>query len=234
MEQAVADNTVLQRSDLKDSFATFIRSDAFPCVGAKAALAQDAVTIIELPRINRSTADIELYRAICRFGETLDPKAVLVQSFVAMFESPCSLSEKAFEAALWDRLQALHNLDVATGTPWAEEAEADPTSPHFSMSIGGHAYFVIGLHPNASREARRFDRPVMVFNSREQFDRLKADGRFETMRKIIRKRDRELEGDINPMLRDFGEASEALQYSGRQVDESWACPLHIHEGARDD
>jgi FPC/CPF motif-containing protein YcgG len=30
------------------------------------------------------------------------------------------------------------------------------------------------------------------------------------------------------MLEDFGEASEVYQYSGRQYDEQWQCPLKIY------
>ena len=33
------------------------------------------------------------------------------------------------------------------------------------------------------------------------------------------------EGDVNPMLTDFGDRSEAAQYSGRHVDGGWRCPF---------
>ena len=32
-------------------------------------------------------------------------------------------------------------------------------------------------------------------------------------------------GSLNPMLAQHGEASEARQYSGRQVDDGWKCPF---------
>ena len=34
-----------------------------------------------------------------------------------------------------------------------------------------------------------------------------------------------LQGSINPVLARFGEASEARQYSGRAVLDTWACPF---------
>ena len=88
---------------------------------------------------------------------------------------------------------------------------------------------MIGLHPNASRPARRFRYPTLVFNSHEQFERLRQDGRFEKMKQIIRARDEALAGSVNPMLADFGSGSEAAQYSGREVGPDWKCPFTPQE-----
>ena len=44
------------------------------------------------------------------------------------------------------------------------------------------------------------------------------------MQAATRARDIELQGSINPNLADFGEASEARQYSGREVEDQWQCP----------
>lgn len=206
-------------------FREFIQSADFPCVGAKSALARDALTIFEAADIDSAARDVDIYRALLAFGEGLDTESPIVRSFVVIFSGPDNLDEEAFEKALWNRLQCLHNLDVIGGTPWNETVDRDPESPHFSLSLGGEPYFVIGLHPNASRPARRFSRPAFVFNSHMQFEKLRADGRYDKMKEIIRKRDAELAGGINPMLNDFGAASEARQYSGRAVDESWKCPF---------
>jgi len=45
------------------------------------------------------------------------------------------------------------------------------------------------------------------------------------MKNIVRKRDVALSGSINPMLQDFGAASEVYQYSGMQYDSTWQCPF---------
>ncbi len=135
------------------------------------------------------------------------------------------MSETQFEALLWRRLQSLHHLDNQAGVGWAEDVSNDPASPQFSMSVGGAAYFVVGLHPGASRAARRFNRPALIFNPHDQFKRLQADGRYAQIKKTVRARDTKIDGDINPMLADFGEASEALQYSGRRVGGDWRCPF---------
>ena len=101
----------------------------------------------------------------------------------------------------------------------------DPDNPHFSLSFGGEAFFVVGLHPQASRPARRFSSPVLVFNLHAQFERLRAEGRYEKLRAAILERDEALAGSVNPMLARHGEASEARQYSGRAVDADWRCPM---------
>ena len=89
--------------------------------------------------------------------------------------------------------------------------------------------YVIGMHPKASRLARTRPYPTMVFNLHEQFDRLRARGKFEMMKQTIRTRDMTLQGSINPMLASFGDSSEARQYSGQAVPENWACPFRPHK-----
>ncbi|GGD10166.1 guanitoxin biosynthesis heme-dependent pre-guanitoxin N-hydroxylase GntA [Aquisalinus flavus] len=219
----------MQAETLRKEFDDFIRSDEFPCVGAKAALARGTIDFFAGEHIDEARDDLPLYKALTAFGKTLDNDAPFVQSFVAAFSGPTDLTEQDFEKALWNRLQALHNIDAATGHEWTEGVDSDASSPHFSLSIDGQAYFVVGLHPHSSREARRFSRPILVFNSHEQFEALRADGRFDKMKDIIRERDIRLEGDINPMLNDFGYGSEARQYSGRMVGDDWQCPLAVQE-----
>src|SRR5690606_17759944 len=101
----------------------------------------------------------------------------------------------------------------------------DPEDPHFSLSFGNEAFFVVGLHPGASRPARRFRRPAMVFNLHDQFEPLRSEGRYERMSEVILERDEKLAGSRNPMLARHGTVSEARQYSGRKVSEDWSCPF---------
>jgi FPC/CPF motif-containing protein YcgG len=71
----------------------------------------------------------------------------------------------------------------------------------------------------------------MVFNLHDQFEQLRAAGRYEGMREKIMVRDEAVAGSRNPMLSRHGEASEARQYSGRVVDEQWRCPFRYAGGA---
>jgi FPC/CPF motif-containing protein YcgG len=145
-------------------------------------------------------------------------------TFVAIFERPRKLDEMEFENLFWKQLRALHDYDAACFA-WDPHVSSDPADPHFSFSFGGQALYVIGLHANSSREARRFPWPALVFNPHEQFERLRADGKWKRLQETIRSRDLELQGTINPMLSDFGEASEARQYSGRAVEDNWQAPF---------
>lgn len=203
----------------------FIRARDFPCVGAKAALVRGALTMKTLGSLLSNDDDMALWLALSKFSEALDPKAAVVQSFAVSFPDTPALSEIAFERALWARINGLHYLDTQMGQGWSKDTDADPQSNNFSLSVAGQSFFVIGLHPGASRPARRFDHACLVFNSNAQFASLRQDGRYDQMKSIIRERDKALAGSINPMLRDFGIGSEAAQYSGRRVGEEWACPF---------
>lgn len=217
--------TLSDAVEYKDELTNFIRSDSFPCVGAKSALVRDELVVRIYEDITTPGDDVELREDLLDFIRKLDRTGPVVQSFTAIFRGPDRLSEAAFEKALWNRLQCLHNLDAVAGAPWAEDTSPDPASPHFSVSVCGEAFFVIGFHPGASRPARRFSHPALVFNSHDQFERLRADGRFDRMKAIIRQREEACAGSVNPMLTDFGELSEARQYSGRLVGDDWTCPF---------
>ena len=215
---------------LQDAFRDFVGEGAFPCVGAKAALSRGSMDIAELGPLGSRANDAPLLDRIGRFARRLDPVDagdLALHTFVAVFSGPRDTDERRFEAMLWAQLQRLHELDAARGEPWAGDVSADPDDPRFSFSLAGHPFFVIGLHPGASRRARRFDWPAMVFNSHRQFERLRADGRYGKMQAAIRQRDTALQGGINPNLADYGDASEARQYSGREVEPEWRCPLRV-------
>jgi FPC/CPF motif-containing protein YcgG len=143
------------------------------------------------------------------------------------------LNEQHFEAAMWQRLQAFHAIDAASHD-WDPEVSSDPESPHFSMSIGGRGFYVIGLHPDASRTARRFHCAALVFNLHSQFEALRADSRYDKLRTSITERDIAFSGSRNPMLATHGVSSEARQYSGRQVHSDWRCPFNATTDGRRD
>lgn len=220
--------------DRSDAFLRHVEHPDFPCVGSKAALAQDAIRTLELAPLGSRDNDAALLDGLASFARHLAAQptdSTVVHSMVAIFEGPTDTDEMRFEALLWSQLQRLHLLDVRRGHAWADDVSRDPDNPQFSLSLAGHPYFVIGLHPGASRLARRFAWPAMVFNSHVQFDRLRSDGRYAKMQKATRARDLALQGSINPNLADFGTAPETRQYSGRAVDAGWKCPFHTVKGA---
>ena len=210
---------------LRESLLRHIGAAAFPCVGAKSALATDALQIITGWDITSAWNDVAIHDGLLEwsFAYAGDPSGL--RSFAVVFEGPADLSEEDFEKAMWERLQSLAAKDEWRGQEYASQVSSDPADPHFSLSFGGQAYFVVGLHPNASRPARRTQYPTLVFNLHDQFERLRASQKYDRMRAAILDRDRALAGDVNPMLARHGESSEARQYSGRVVDENWVCPF---------
>ncbi|WP_449411481.1 guanitoxin biosynthesis heme-dependent pre-guanitoxin N-hydroxylase GntA [Methylobacterium komagatae] len=207
------------------AFREFIQDPPFPCVGAKSALSRGRLRIVVARDITSGWDDMRIYPALLSFIASYREAPDLFQSFAVVFEGPGAISEETFEASLWARAQSLSDKDSWLGQPYDGRVAADPDNPHFSLSFGGEAFFVVGLHPGASRPARRFPSPVMVFNLHAQFERLRAEGRYEKLRSSILQRDEALAGSTNPMLSRHGEASEARQYSGRQVGPDWRCPF---------
>lgn len=210
--------------EMIDRFQRFIATEAFPCVGAKSALKRGQV-IFRIENDLCFGPNAFTVASLQHFSQQYSSASPLFQSVVVLFRKPGMLTEHAFESYLWQYLQRMHDADVARHT-WDPRVSKDPDSAKFSFSIGGRGYYVVGLHPGASRSSRRFYRPALVFNLLDQFERLRSDGRYESIRHMIIKRDTRLEGSVNPMLKPFGTSSEARQYSGRAVDDHWACPFH--------
>jgi len=210
---------------LVERFRNFIQNRAFPCVGAKSAIGRDQMKFIVARDMQSSWDDLRIYTALLDFANAYRDDPRLFQSFVVLFEQPGRIDEAQFERALWTRVQSLADKDAWHGQDYDSRVSADPDSPHFSLSFGGEAFFVVGLHPCASRPARRFERPALVFNLHDQFERLRAEQRYEPLRQSIIQRDVSIAGSENPMLARHGEVSEARQYSGRAVGRDWSCPF---------
>jgi len=210
---------------LSDAFREFIRERSFPCVGAKSALAHDRIEVIEARDIRSAWDDPNIYTSLTRFANRYRTEPEPFQSLAIVFDTAETLSEEAFEAALWARLQSFADKDAFHGYAYDRRVSADVANPHFGLSFGEEAFFVVGMHPGASRPARRFIRPVMVFNPHDQFETLRTQGRYEGLRSKIIERDVSIAGTPNPMLARHGETSEARQYSGRPVAPGWRPPF---------
>ena len=204
------------------AFRAFVGDSRFTCAGAKAAVNAGSYRLGVYDDLAGDAATAGLARDLWAYTQEWPTLTAPFATFVAVFRRDAG-DEAAFEKLLWRQLQRLHDCDAADG--WAPQVSADPDDAHFAWSFAGCPYFVVGLHPAASRLSRRFAFPTLVFNSHEQFERLRADGKYQTMRDTIRRREKELQGDINPVLRDFGDDSAARQYSGRAVEDDWHAPF---------
>lgn len=216
--------TMSGKTSLSVELFDFIRQPQFPCVGAKSALGREQIVSIEASDMRCPADDARIVAAIHEFVRSYESEKKMFTSFAVVFKEPLRLSESEFEEHLWARLRALHKLDAETFA-WSEEVSRDPASPDFGFSMGGRAFFVVGLHPGASRAARQAPRPTIIFNLHEQFQDLRARGQYHRIKEVILDRDEKANGSINPMISEHGQESEARQYSGREVGEDWRCPF---------
>lgn len=212
-------------ADHARQFRETIGRDEFPCVGAKSAVAQGRLSFVRARDVTSAWNDLQIHRDLVEWSARWRDNPAGFRSFAVVFDGPDGITEQDFEAALWERLQSLANKDHWLGQSYAAAVSPDPEDPHFCLSFGGEAFFVVGLHANSSRPARRFAHPAIVFNPHAQFERLRQQGRFARMRERIMARDIALAGMPNPMLADHGNASAARQFSGRAVGPDWACPF---------
>lgn len=212
-------------TELEAEFLERVRDAGFPCVGAKSAAATGMLRILPARDLTSAWNDVEIHDALLHWAWQYGREPDGFRSLAVVFEGPTDLTEAEFEQAMWTRIQSFADKDTWRGQSYDERVSADPEDPKFSLSFGGQAFFVVGVHPHASRPARQFPRPALVFNLHDQFVKLREQGRYERMRERILERDLELAGDINPMLARHGEASEARQYSGRLVSDQWVCPF---------
>ena len=208
-----------------DRFQAFVLDDAFPCVGARSAFNAGRAHMAGYGSLG-GDEPVQL-QALCdalgRFSAAYPDPGLAPVTCVALFDDDV-LDEPDFERRLWCHLQALHRCD-ARDFAWAQGVSQNPGAADFSFSIAGRAFFLVGLHPHASRLARRAPLPSIAFNFHGQFQQLRASGKYDKLQQVICSRDLALQGSVNPMLSRFGESSEARQYAGRAVAADWVCPF---------
>jgi len=208
---------------IDDAYKDFILTQKHPCVMAKTLFTMNDYHL-HVYNTTQDTADLsQLLNDLEAFIDQYDFESNTFESFLAVFPLEHFETELKFENRLWQTLQKLHELDDCD---WDASVSDNPEDPEFSFSLKGHAFYIVGLHPNSSRMARQSPYPTIVFNLHAQFEQLRAMGSYKKVKKRIRKRDKKLQGHINPVLKDFGKDSETKQYSGRAVDNAWKCPFH--------
>lgn len=202
----------------------FVEHAQYPCVGAKAALKRRSYRLAIYKDLGGERESRELVEDLAWFAAAAPTIDETAATFIAVFQGPSFEDAGAFEAALWQHLQRAHEHD-ARSAEWDPAVSSDPADADFSFSVGGSAFFVIGMSPIARREARRFPFPALIFNLHEQFERLREAGLYEPMKRTIREREERLEGRPNPTLADFGTTSEAQQYAGVPHHHGWTPPF---------
>lgn len=209
-----------------DTFKEMIEDRSFPCVAAKDALNKDNIKILSVGHLACPHDDEKILSFIYDFTTKFRNREKGFHSVVILFPLTNPLTEEEFEMFLFQRLKALRTLD-ARNYSYDNRVSDDPTAENFSFSLMEEAFFIIGMHPNSSRPARQMPVPTIVFNPHIQFEELRNKDVYGKMRTIVRKRDMDYSGSINPMLTDFGTQSEIFQYSGRMHSSDEKCPFDI-------
>lgn len=209
--------------DLKKEFESFILDKDHPCIMAKTVFTMEEVVLRSYSDLGSTGNAKKLLSDLEKYISNYDFESNDFKTFLAVFPDSPDYSEIEFEKVLWKQLENLKKVDDKA---WDPEVSSDPADKHFSFSLGGKAFYIVGMHPGASRKARQSPYPAIAFNLHWQFEKLREMGSYETVRDKIRERDKELQGSINPVLEDFGSHSEARQYSGREVGKDWKCPFH--------
>lgn len=209
--------------DIYQDFEHFILQKEHPCLMAQTVFSMKQVSLHTYSNLGSVDSACQILRDLTAYIENYDFNSNDFFAFVAVFKGRKEYTEKEFESALWQQLTLINSMD---DRPWDPEVSKDPESNKFSFSIAGKAFYVVGMHPGSSRMARQSPYPTIVLNLHCQFEKLREMGSFDVVRDRIRARDKKLQGTNNPMLENFGESSEARQYSGREVEDHWKCPFN--------
>jgi hypothetical protein len=222
----------VKNDELIESFLSHVRDKDFPCIASHDAVEKETLKFFTAQHIGCPADDKAILSFLYSFVDHYRTTSKGYHSAAVLFAEPGEITEEMFEYFFWQRLQAIADLD-ALQFPYDDRVSSDPLSPQFSFSIKSEAFYIIGLHPANSRLARRLKFPALIFNPHSQFERLREQHVYHKMQSIVRKRDVEISGSVNPMLSDFGNSSEASQYSGRHYPPDWTCPLSIKHGTID-
>jgi FPC/CPF motif-containing protein YcgG len=217
----------MTKAEITGEYHSFLNDRDFPCLAAKAALKKQQVECMVAGHMACSKDDTDILHFLYEFVDKYRGSSENYHSAAIIFDGPLSTDEEMFDKLLWTKLQSLSDLD-AEKYSYDDRVDPDPSSGQFSFSLHHEALYVIGLHPSSNRRSRRFKYPTLVFNPHDQFEKLRLSDKYELMKKAVRRRDVIFSGSVNPMLQDFGTSSEVFQYSGRNYDKTWQCPLKIH------
>lgn len=209
--------------NIETKFSAFVQEGAHPCIMAKSVFKMKNYDMHTYGDMHTPECITTLLDDIKTYISNVKHDTMEFRSFIAVFPNNHFSDEVSFENALWKTLQSLHDADPSE---WDATVSHNPEDAEFSFSLHGKAFYVIGMHPASSRMARQAPYTALTFNLHSQFEKLRSMGTYEKVRDMIRQNDKNLQGSINPVLKDFGDDSESRQYSGRNVEDAWKCPFH--------
>lgn len=210
--------------DHKNLLAEFILQKNYPCIAAVQALHRNEIIFDQYSGFGAGEDSLKLVTKLLEFRDRQKHNQEQFLTYVAIFDDQANLSEEEFELALWRELSAVWSHPEQAGS-WDTRFSDDPLDQRFCFSVGGEAFFVVGMHPQSSRISRRYPRVAIAFNLYSQFSDLMETGRYQEMVRLNRNRDIKFQGSINPMVEKYHDLYEPIQFSGRANTDDWRCPF---------
>lgn len=216
---------IKQSSELSDLF-NFIDQPSFPCIMAKAVAKTGLLDAHVEEEIESHLSQKSVLNDLYHFVDEFRAQPDRLSSFTLILKNPEYLSFDHFEKIFWQFLRSVNVMDKAI-YPHDPRVGSEVMDNDYSFSLKSEAFFILALHPQSPRWARRFKYPAIVLNPHVQFENLRLKNVFKKVQNVIRTKDKLLQGFINPMLNDFGEKSEVFQYTGRAYAPSEKLSLYL-------
>lgn len=199
-----------------------------PCIFGKSVIKSQNYDLKLYSSLTDMKSIMKLYNDLLTFKNTqIEKYGNDFSSFMAVFLDEKISNEEDFDNKLWNVLNILSQKDKLYHK-WDDSVSSSPSDSNFSFSFGGRAYFVLGMHQCSSRLSRKFKYPTLVFNARYYFDLLRENGTMKKYRTMIREKDFNIQGTINPNLISYSDNdSEAKLYSGMKISPDWVCPFNM-------
>lgn len=214
-----------------ESLQSLANQRNYPCIAATRSINKNEFNVSLFDRLGTHTEVARLGDDLREFLKKIELTRSPYLTYFAVYDGPDENSEEEFENRLWQELSHLASCDTKIAT-WDSRFSNNPQDKNFCFSFDGKAFFVVGLHPKASRPGRKFFKPTLVFNAFDQFELLKERGEYEPMVDLNRRRDQKFSGSANPMAVLYGEVWESIQYSGRENAPEWQCPYqHLQQAS---
>jgi FPC/CPF motif-containing protein YcgG len=212
---------------VETEIAALLTQRNYPCVAALQSFHRDDYQVGFYEQFGTGKSYSNLRADLHHFLVEQRKSGSTYHTFWAIFPEFSSVNEQNFETQMWEELSWLTSEELKDVDWGPDTTNRDPGTPEFAFNLFGEAFFVVGMHPESSRRARKFPWPTLIFNVFSQFRELQSRGLYDSMVQLNRERDRKFQGTANPMAVEHGEKWETIQFSGRQNNATWKCPFHF-------
>ena len=196
------------KQNIKIQMSELITKKNYPCMAAVKSLFKNDYEIGIYKDFGSMNSSLQLATDLMNYAKNYEITKSPYFTFWAVFSDAQDMTDEDFEARLWKELSGLASRPEFP-QEWDPQFSSNPEDKNFCFSLGGQAFFVVGLHKNSVRDSRKFQYPTLVFNLYEQF----------------RQRDEKFQGYANPVVVENGNDWEAIQFSGRHNTNEWKCPF---------